>query len=57
MPQINQKRQKTQIKTPPAATAPYTPPAIRGPLPANWYVAQMVVLDPPEPVRKDKKKK
>lgn len=52
MPQPNRKR---QTKTPPVA--PYMPPVTRLLIPANCYVAQMVVLDPPEAVRKHKKRK
>jgi hypothetical protein len=51
------KNLKNRTRTPPTILTPYTPMSIRGPLPANWYIAQMVVLNPPQPVRKHQKRK
>ena len=43
MLKTRKKLQKIKSSAKPLMLVPYLPATIRGPLPANWYVAQMVV--------------
>jgi hypothetical protein len=42
---------------PPVPLTSYALSSVRGPLPANWYIAHMVILNPPESVKKHPKAK
>jgi len=44
MLKTTKKSPKIKISKPPVVIAPYVPVTVRGPLPANWHVAQMVIV-------------